>query len=113
MILIYTLVVLPAMLAICSLAVDYARVQVAKTQLIAVTDAAARAGAINIQNGNSVAKAQAVAAANKVDGSAMTLLTSDISVGNWSGGTFTAGGTPNNAVRITTERSAARAMQSR
>jgi uncharacterized membrane protein len=56
-----------ALIAIASLAVDYGRVALAKTQLQRIADAAAMYGAQGAETGNSVAWAQAVAAQEIVD----------------------------------------------
>jgi hypothetical protein len=96
------------LMGLASLAVDYARVQVVKTQLRRAVDAAARYGATGLANGNAVAWAQAAAADNTVNGSAFSLQSGDVQSGNWSGGTFTAGAVPANAMKITANLSAAR-----
>ena len=95
-------------MALASLAVDYARVQVVKTQLRRAVDAAARYGATGLASGNAVAWAQAAAADNTVNGVAFSLQAGDIQTGSYSGGTFTAGGTPANAVQINAVLSSAR-----
>ncbi len=104
--LVYIVIALVALIGICSLAVDFGRVQVAKSQLRHAADAAARAGAAGLATSATQARtnAIAIAAANSVDGSALTLSTSDIDVGNWSGSTFTLNGTPSNAVRVNASR---------
>src|SRR5438874_2290152 len=48
------------------------------------------------------------AAENSVNGSAFALQAGDIQTGNWSGGTFTSGGTPLNAVRVAAQMSSTR-----
>jgi hypothetical protein len=100
-----------------SLGVDLGRVEVAQTQLQAATDAAARYGALGLQNiiqGNSAAGANATSAAasNNVDGSPLVLQSGDIQIGIWNSAahTFTAVTDPTtaNAVQVTAVRSAAR-----
>src|SRR5215510_11198937 len=77
----YVVVVFMAMVAMSSLAIDFARVQMAKTQLRTAVDGACRAGVIGAQTSSSQAKvdAKAVALANLVDGTGLTLTNSDIS----------------------------------
>jgi enamine deaminase RidA (YjgF/YER057c/UK114 family) len=72
---VYISLIMLAMLGFCSLAVDLARVQSAKTQLEITCDAAARAGAAAISSGVSAVQAAAanVAAANSTDGNPVTI----------------------------------------
>jgi Flp pilus assembly protein TadG len=102
----YVIVAMIAMLGFVSFAVDLGRVQLAKTELRRATDAAARAGADSLPNGSTAAvnAAIALAAANKVDGAALVLQTSDVTVGMWMYGVFTAGGQSPNAVQVTARR---------
>jgi Flp pilus assembly protein TadG len=111
----YVAIALAALFAVVSLAVDYGRVQLAKTQLQTVADAAARyaaAGMNNEINGDNAAfdNAAAVCAENTVDGTAVTIQASDVETGVWNSGTFT----PNtniyqaNAVRVRLYRTAGR-----
>ncbi len=113
---IYIIVALVAMLGFCSFAVDLGRVQTAKTELRRAADAAARAGAANIPLGATAVQnaAIAMAAANKCDGSAVTITASNVQVGIWntSTNTFSTSGSANNtntynAVQITCLRTAA------
>src|ERR1700733_9685456 len=74
----YTILAMVALLAILSLAVDFGRVQVVKTQLQRAADAAARYGAAGLSNiisGQSAAAANAVAAAadNTADGTSVVI----------------------------------------
>jgi Flp pilus assembly protein TadG len=104
-----------AVLALCSLAVDYSMVQTAKTELRSAADAAARAAAAGIAT--SVTQAQnnaiAIAAANSCAGTAVTITTNDIDFGTWDSTlkTFTtlAGVARSNAnaVRINAKRTVA------
>jgi Flp pilus assembly protein TadG len=110
MAMIWVVISASALLGICSLAVDLGRVVVAKSQLRAAADAAARAGVSALPQGASAAVTAAVATAalNKADGYAVTLNTStDVQTGYWSGKVFTSGGTPLNAVQITARRTKA------
>jgi len=95
-------------LAMVSLAVDVGRVQLAKTELRRAADAAARYAASGISSSTHIARAQTAAAENTVDGASLALLTSDIELGNWTGGVFTAAGTPSNAIRVTARRAQSR-----
>ncbi len=98
---IYVVISLVAMLAFCSLAVDLGRVQTSKTELRRAVDAAARASAAFLPQGLSATQTEAIAlaAANNVNGSALTLTNSNIQWGVWnkSTGVFTssASATPN------------------
>jgi Flp pilus assembly protein TadG len=112
------LVLFAAMVAFVSLAVDFGRVQLSKTELQAVADAAARYAAMGLQNdiqGQSAAasNARAVIAQNKVDGKEIDFRASeDLQIGVWDSNTRTF--TPNNdlyvanAVKVTLRKTAAR-----
>jgi hypothetical protein len=102
----YVIVALVAMLGFVSFAVDLGRVQLAKTELRRAADAAARAGADALPKGSTTAinAAIALAAANKVDGAPLILQTSDVTVGMWTNGVFTAGGQSPNAVQVSARR---------
>jgi Flp pilus assembly protein TadG len=109
---IYMAVILAVLVGMVSLAVDYGRVQLAKTELRRGADAAARYGARFILMGQSAAFSAAAQAAadNLVDSSPLVLQSSDVTVGYWNSATraFTANGTPRNAIRVSAERSSAR-----
>src|SRR5207248_3567733 len=98
------------------LAVDFGRVQLAKTELQRSADAAARAAAGTLAQGISAARAAAnsIAYANLVDGTHHVLATSDIEFGNWNETThkFTVATSATlnsaDAVRVTTGSTAAR-----
>jgi len=110
------LIMLTALLAMTSLGVDYARVQLVKTELQRVADAAARYGAMGLGSGPSTARANAksVAAQNIVDGTAVVLQDSDIEMGTWNAATRTftvlTGSSESSAtaVRVTAARTASR-----
>jgi Putative Flp pilus-assembly TadE/G-like len=113
MALVYIVVSMGVMIGICSLAVDLGRVEAAKTELRTAADAAAIAAACSLPQGSSAAQsaAIAVAAANTVDGSPLTLTNSNVAIGSWNTSThvFTSGGSANNittfqAVQITASR---------
>jgi Flp pilus assembly protein TadG len=105
---IWAVIALTAVTAIVSLAVDLGRVQLVKTQLQRVADAAARYGAQGLESGNAVAWAKASATEQTVNGGSYTVVAGDVVTGNWSGSAFTAGGTPLNAVKMTAACTAAR-----
>ena len=106
---IYASVFMVAIIAVVSLAVDWGRVQTAKTELQDGTDAAARYAAAGLFDGTHVAKAQAAALQNTVDGSTLSIAAADVNVGYWNvaARTFTAGGSPTNAVRVIGRRTSA------
>src|SRR3954465_5369514 len=84
--LIYMISLLTVLCAISSLAVDWARVQVARGELQAAADAAARAGAAAlVRSGEADAVAAAVqyAAYQKADGTPVRISSSDVSLGNY------------------------------
>ena len=88
---------------------DLGRAQTAKTELRRLADAAARAGVAKLMAGGSTAQVQSAAIAltannNLVDGATLTIRNADVQIGNWNGATFTAGGSPSNAVEVTTRR---------
>ncbi len=115
--LLYSSVIMVSLFGISSLAVDWGRVQVAKSQMRAAVDAASRNAALLLTSGAPAAVAGAVDAAddNIVDGSPLLLNQSqDIEVGSWNSTTrqFTKLSGPNlanaNAVRVIGRRIAAR-----
>jgi Putative Flp pilus-assembly TadE/G-like len=105
---IWAVIALTAITAIVSLAVDLGRVQLVKTQLQRVADAAARYGAQGLESGNGITWATASATEQTVNGSPYTVVNGDIVTGNWSGSAFTAGGSPMNAIKVTAACTAAR-----
>ncbi len=106
----YSIVGLFAIMGIMSLAIDYGRVQCAKTELRNAVDSATRYAVTGISDSSYVTKAQSAASQNRVDGSAFALQNSDVELGVWntSTKTFTATSTSPNAIRITGRRTAAR-----
>lgn len=115
--LIYITVGLLSLCALASLAVDFGRAQLVKTELQCATDAAARQAAANLQSGytTATAKAMEVAAYNKANGTSVVLdANNDIEFGVWDTTTRTftplSGSARNSAtaVRITAHRTAAR-----
>lgn len=95
--------------AMAAFSIDAAYMQLVKTQLRAATDSAARAGTSALVQGKTDAQAraaaQAMAAKNYVAGRALTLATSDITIGqsqqqNDGSWAFVAGATPSQATQI-------------
>jgi Flp pilus assembly protein TadG len=109
---VYTTITFSAICAISSLAVDFGRVSLDKFQLQAVSDAAARDGALGMSTSSSVAiaNAQNVAKANSIEGKTVTLQSSDVVVGVWNTTTktFTAGSSGANAVEVNAQLTNAR-----
>ena len=106
------MVALAAWCGVCSLAVDWGRVQLAKTSMQCATDAAARAAAASLSGGTTAARSAAVtvAAYNSVDGQPLVLQSSDVVFGKWNSATQTldtTSPTPD-TVQITGRRTAAR-----
>jgi hypothetical protein len=113
---IYLVVMLVALTGIASLAVDWGRVQLVKTQLQRAADAASRAAAAQLGNGVSAVQNAAVtwAGYNTADGSSVVLdSATDVEFGTWdsTNKTFTvltgAAQSGANAVRVTARRTAA------
>jgi Flp pilus assembly protein TadG len=110
------MVVMVALCAIASLAVDYGRVQLAKTELLRAADAAARAAVASIPKGVTAAQNAAIQTAvlNKCDGTPVQVTTADIELGifDTSNGTFQPLTGPSaanaNAARVTARRTSAR-----
>ena len=105
-------IMIPALIAIASLAVDLGRVELAKTEMRGAVDSAARAACAYIPSDLTNARAAAIAAAvrNTVDGVALELRTQDIVFGRWdtSTQTFDASSNSPNAIRISAYRTAGR-----
>lgn len=114
--LIYVFFVMAVVIAVSSMAVDYGRAHLVKQQLRAAADAAARAGASALLQDpdRAVRTTKEYALRQNVDGSAVTLLDSDIEVGNWNSSTrtFTAvtgvARLDANAIRVVARRTADR-----
>jgi Flp pilus assembly protein TadG len=107
-VLIYVTVALVVFSVLASLVVDLAHMRLVKNQLQFTADAAARYAAQGLGDGTAAAKAISAAAANTVDGAPMVLQNADVVTGTWSNGTFTAGGSSPNAVKITAYHDTAR-----
>ena len=85
-VLLYSVVMMVTLMAISSLAVDWGRVQMVKTQLRTAVDAAARAGASGLEIGvaEALSRARATARANKADGASVDLDANlDVELGLW------------------------------
>src|SRR5205814_6158621 len=83
---IYAIIIMVALCAICSFAVDYGRVQLVKTQLRAAADASALAPAQQLLSDINAAPAVAasIARANLADGNPVILdPTADVEIGSW------------------------------
>jgi Flp pilus assembly protein TadG len=114
--LILVIMILGALLGICSLAVDYGRAVVVKTELRRAADAAARAAVANLSAGNTAAINAAVAELssnqNLADGQPVVLVTgSDIQFINWTSSSsysVVANASQANAVRVYCRRVASR-----
>lgn len=106
--LVYVAIILPVLICLVGLGADTAYVYMASSQLQDAADAAALAGAAEVQFSTSqaVTNAMAAAAANKAAQASVQLATSDVVVGNYNqtSNTFTANGTPYNAVQVTARR---------
>lgn len=102
-------IMLVAFVVLAAITIDFAYVQLVRTEMRAVTDAAAKAGAEALARTESIDQARAAAvayaAANTVAGDSYLLQTSDVKVGrlnldgedNWE---FTENASPPNAVQI-------------
>jgi hypothetical protein len=117
MVLVYVSILLVVLVGFVSLSVDLGRAQVAQTQLQSAADAAARYGAVGLENilyGVSAAANNAAASGldNLVDGTPLIIQSSDVQIGIWNKTTrtFTVVSDPTtaNAVKVSAVRSAAR-----
>jgi hypothetical protein len=116
--LIYVMCALTAMVGLASFAVDYGRVQIAKSQLRAAADSAAMAAVASVGSITTVQDtAASFAADNNCDGTAVVIdKTNDVEFLNWDTSTRTytvltgAGRTTANAVRVTCKRTGSNAI---
>ena len=109
--LVYMAVLMVLLLGFVSLAVDWGRVQMIKTQLLRAADAGARYAATGIADGTYSAKAISAAGANKADETSVIVQSSDVVLGNYNpllSPTFSTARTPLNAVQVTAARTQAR-----
>lgn len=87
---VYSVIILLAVVGTVSFAVDYGRVQIAKTQLRAAADSAARAAVADVGSITTVQNtAIQYAAANNCDGTAISITTADIDFLDWDASTRT------------------------
>jgi len=88
---VYVVIIMTALMAICSLAVDLGRYEAAHNEMYGAAVAAARAGAATMSSGQSAASAAATAAAtaNKTDGVSLPSADVTITYGYWNSGTST------------------------
>ena len=110
---VFVLVAMTAMLALASLAVDWGRVQLVKSELQRAADAAARSGAIDLAMNNSGSirtDVLAITRQNPVDGATLADGAVDVEVVQWDPATRTyqRNVAPGNAVMVTLYRTAAR-----
>jgi Flp pilus assembly protein TadG len=99
---------------LCTLAVDFGHLQVAKMELHSAADAAAIAAAEQLENGTAAAQEAAavtaaiqIAGANLSDGQPIPVFSSDVTFGNWDltqTPNFSGSRLPVNAVSVTTHR---------
>jgi Flp pilus assembly protein TadG len=107
----FAVVLLVVLIAVTSLAVDYGRVELAKTEMQRAVDAATRAAVAHLPDAAAArAAAVEVAAANPVAEHGLSLLPADVEVGRWdpATGTLDTSSASPNAVRVTGRRTAAR-----
>lgn len=107
---VYAVFAVLVLMAFASFAVDWGRVQTAKTELQNATDAAARYAVTGLIDNSCATKAIAAAGQNSVDSSPLVLTTADVTIGAWDSTlrVFTAGGSAHNAVKVIGHRIAAR-----
>ena len=105
-ILVFFAISLPMFLLLLALTIDWGMVRLVRNRLQVAADAAALAGASQLpEDADAVTEALAYAEKNYPElGSNPVLQTSDILIGHWDGAVFAAGGTPKNAVQVTTRR---------
>jgi len=93
-------VIILTLFGLAALVIDQARLLYVARETQAVADASALGGATALTKGDDpVVGAQTVARLNSANNRSATLDASDVAVGRYSNGTFTAGGTPSNSVR--------------
>src|SRR6184192_3864904 len=81
--LIYMILAMFVICAFISFAVDWGRVQLARTELQRTADSAARFGVTGISDGTYLSKAIAAAYDNTCDGSTVVITSSNVTQGNW------------------------------
>ena len=107
MTLVWVMIAVVALMGIASLAIDYGRAQVVKTELQRAVDSAARYGAAGLPNGadTAVANARTAAGDNTVDDGSP--VNASVVSGHWIQGTqtFVPNAQPNNAIQVSATRS--------
>jgi hypothetical protein len=101
--LLYIILGMVVLMGFISFAVDYGHMQVVKSELQRVADAAALYAAPGLLDNTFQDRAKTAAADNTVDGASLRLNGGDIKAGTWANGSFTQGGSNPNAVRIHAE----------
>ncbi|HSH95171.1 MAG TPA: pilus assembly protein TadG-related protein, partial [Roseimicrobium sp.] len=106
----FSMIMLTALVAIASLALDYGKVELVRTELQRCADASARAGATYLAEGTSYIEVDGARSAaislsdnNTVSGRAIGLLAGDVEIGNWDvelSPRFSISRSPLNAVRV-------------
>jgi hypothetical protein len=103
--LIYLTVIVAVLFAFASLAVDFGRVQIARSQLQTVVDSSARYSAQAIAAGADAVldRCNTTAADNTIVGQTISFNSGNVQLGTWdlSKRSFTPGGQPANAVKVT------------
>jgi len=98
--LIMTGICVMVLFALAALGIDVAHLALTASEVQAVADASALAGAQALVKGDdAVTSAQGVAAVNQVEGAPAMIPASAVDVGKWANNTFQVGGSPSNAVR--------------
>ena len=108
-VLVWTAVLLPVLMSFVALCVDVGVILFTKSELQATADIASLSGAIELPN-TTDARAAAVAVVTANDASAgAAMQTADVVFGNWNRDTrtFTAGGTPTDAIQVRASRDTA------
>src|SRR4051812_2448657 len=103
----YTVVAIVVLTGIMSFGIDFAHVQLVKTELQRAADAAARYGAAGLSSNTVATKAIDAADDNTVDGTALAITASNVTSGNWDSTlnpAFDSTRTPVNAVKVTISR---------
>src|SRR5947207_929561 len=106
--LLFVVIGMTALMAFLSLAIDFGRVQVVKTELQRAADAGARYGAVGLRTDFTTAQSNAMTAARENMADDFTpVIPSSVEKGYWdaSAGSFIPDGTPTNALRVIATRS--------
>ena len=113
---IYAIVIMSVLIGVASLAVDYGKAQLVRTELQAAADGAARAAASGLSTSVAEAKKRArdLAAMNRAEGAAVVLADGDFRFGKWDADAnrIDTGATPVDAVEVTARRTVSLAFGS-